>query len=189
MRLVTRLRTSYGVILLPLYICLAWLLAADTLAEGSDPVTAISGRLYLLMMLGGPCALAAALELRRLEAASVLERKHRRSTFRIVAPGLFLALLPLELIAPALLLRPSLGATGWKLWGIGALWIAGCCLFGACLGSLLPTALATPWPSWHPYWLWHMPPHASPRGSVISLGTTTDCFQGSNSTRWCYKQA
>ena len=87
------LRRSYGVRLLPVMLIMWWYGAFGNLPKHST-IERASSILYAFMMVAGPFALSACLEIRRFTEGQILKRLSKRSRLRSVAPWWAISVLP-----------------------------------------------------------------------------------------------
>ncbi|WP_368492312.1 hypothetical protein [Cutibacterium sp.] len=100
--------------------------------------------LHAFMMVAGPVALSACLELRRFTDGQVLAKPTGRSRLWIILPWWSLAVLPSALAVGVSVLIPASGDQVIRMAVIGIIWMLAWGVFGAVIGMSWPLALSAP---------------------------------------------
>ncbi len=137
------LRRSYGVRLVPVML-LMWWYGAFGNPPARSAIERASSILYAFMMVAGPVALSACLELRRFTEGQILKRLSKRSRLRIVAPWWAIAVLPSTIAVGVFVLLSGSGDQIVKMSLIGVVWMLAWGVFGAVIGMSWPLALSAP---------------------------------------------
>lgn len=137
------LRRSHGVRLLPVMIA-AWCYGALGNPPSPSNIERSASVLYAFMMVAGPVALGACLELRRFTEGRILTTPTGRSRLRIIFPWWAIAVLPSTMAVGLCVLASGSGVQVMEMSAIGVMWMLAWGLFGAAIGASWPLALSAP---------------------------------------------
>lgn len=137
------LRRSYGIRLLPVMI-LIWCYGALGNPPSPSDIERSASVLYAFMMIAGPVALGACLELRRFTEGHILTTPTGRSRLRIILPWWAIAVLPSTVAVGISVLASGSGNQIMEMSAIGAVWMLAWGVFGAAIGASWPLALSAP---------------------------------------------